>query len=119
MGPEVEKARLLPPRPKTEAELKMGLRLSGRLGAAHLEGLCGGVAFRSGNSAADETGRLFQALSIELQRENARAVLRRSPEAAGLGRHLADPFQVPTPLVREAGNACGVPAPPLLALSCE
>ena len=45
----------------------------------------------SGPAAPDETKRLFQALRIELQRENASAVLRRSSEAAGLGRHLADP----------------------------
>ncbi|CAE7336972.1 unnamed protein product [Symbiodinium natans] len=53
--------------------------------------LAANLALRSGEPASQEADRLYQALAISLQRENARAVLRRMPETAGSVRHLADP----------------------------
>ena len=53
--------------------------------------LAANLVLRSGEPASQEADRLYQALAISLQRENARAVLRRMPETAGSVRHLADP----------------------------
>ena len=49
------------------------------------------LAACSGDGAAVETNRLYQALAVTLQRENARAVLRRQGETAVAARGMADP----------------------------
>ena len=54
-----------------------------KLGALH--------AARLGLSASEGAEQLFQALSVALQRENARAVLRRLPESSDCLPSLADP----------------------------
>ncbi|CAE7509804.1 unnamed protein product [Symbiodinium sp. CCMP2592] len=53
--------------------------------------LGGLIAARSGDTPAAETDRLLQSLAITLQRENARAVLRRLPQ----GGEEASPFAAP------------------------
>ena len=54
-----------------------------KLGALH--------ASRLGMSASDGAEQLFQALSVALQRENARAVLRRLAESSDSVPSLAEP----------------------------
>ena len=49
------------------------------------------VAARSGEAASVEADRLFQALAVTLQRENARAVLRRAPISGEPTAGLDDP----------------------------
>ena len=53
--------------------------------------LGGLLAARTGDTPAAETARLLQCLAITLQRENARAVLRRLPETAGVTAPFAEP----------------------------
>ena len=53
--------------------------------------LAGLIAARSGDSPGVETDRLLQSLSVVLQRENARAVLKRLPPGAGEARPFTDP----------------------------
>jgi hypothetical protein len=49
------------------------------------------VAARSGASPGEAKDQLMQSLSVALQRENARALLRRLPAAEEVGPGLADP----------------------------
>ena len=49
------------------------------------------LSARSGEAAAVETDKLLQSLAVTLQRENARAVLRRLPVEGAAGSPLADP----------------------------
>ena len=53
--------------------------------------LGGLIAARSGDSPSVETDRLLQSLSVRLQRENARAVLRGLPAEADLPSTFAEP----------------------------
>ena len=53
--------------------------------------LAGLIAARSGDNPGVETARLLQSLSVVLQRENARAVLRRLSPGAGEARPCTDP----------------------------
>ena len=49
------------------------------------------LSAKSGEAAAVETDKLLQSLAVTLQRENARAVLRRLPLEGAAGSPLADP----------------------------
>ncbi|CAE7275446.1 unnamed protein product [Symbiodinium sp. KB8] len=53
--------------------------------------LAAALALRTGEPVSQESDRLYQALAISLQRENARAVLRRIPETPVHELALADP----------------------------
>ena len=53
--------------------------------------LAGLIAARSGDNPGVEADRLLQSLSVVLQRENARAVLRRLSPGAGEARPFTDP----------------------------
>ena len=61
------------------------------LGCGGLWALGTALAAKTGETASVETDRLYQALAIALQRENARSVLRWASESAGDAGHLVDP----------------------------
>ena len=69
---------------------------------------------KSGDGAAVEGEPLFQALAITLQRENARAVLRR----AGLATESAPGFLDPWASVHQAIGEGRVLRGPFLELAC-
>ena len=69
------------------------------------QALAQGIAARSGELVGVEADRLFQSLAVTLQRENARAVLRRVPAGAEVGvAALADP---------QSDLSCSTGLPPL------